>query len=194
MQQSKNTFETPSSHEKMGYRMILDALNYANESKRHPENEPQLEISPEEMNLSPVAEAIIATPVNLQFTPLELTSEKKYFRIREVSELLKVESHVLRYWENEFRQIKPQKTGAGQRVYSAKDVQTLHLIKHLLYNEKFSIKGAKQQLGQRKTALQERINPVAPAVDSIQINVLKELAHDLKGLVRLARTTSTGIA
>jgi DNA-binding transcriptional MerR regulator len=71
---------------------------------------------------------------------------KLYFRIGEVAELIGVEPHVLRYWEREFRTIRPTKSRRGQRVYSRRDVETLARIRALLYDEGFTIAGAKRKL------------------------------------------------
>jgi DNA-binding transcriptional MerR regulator len=71
---------------------------------------------------------------------------KLYYRIGEVSELVGVEPHVLRYWESEFRAIRPQKSRRGQRVYSRKDVDKLLRVKELLYTHRFTIEGARKQL------------------------------------------------
>ena len=76
---------------------------------------------------------------------------KLYYRIGEVAELVGVEPHVLRYWETEFRAIRPQKSRSGQRVYSRKDVEKLIRVRDLLYTQGFTIAGARkklQQLGQ----------------------------------------------
>src|SRR5882724_5295792 len=71
---------------------------------------------------------------------------KLYFRIGEVASAVGVETHVLRYWETEFRSIRPQKSSRGQRVYSRRDVETLMRVKELLYDRKFTIAGARKQL------------------------------------------------
>ena len=71
---------------------------------------------------------------------------KLYFRIGEVAGLVGVEPHVLRYWEREFRSIRPTKSAKGQRVYSRKDVENLLRVKDLLYRDGFTIAGAKKQL------------------------------------------------
>jgi DNA-binding transcriptional MerR regulator len=71
---------------------------------------------------------------------------KLYFRIGEVAELVGVEPHVLRYWEREFRSIRPTKSAKGQRVYSRKDVENLMRVRELLYREGFTIAGAKKKL------------------------------------------------
>lgn len=72
---------------------------------------------------------------------------KLYFRIGEVAELVGVQPHVLRYWEREFRTIRPSKSAKGQRVYSRRDVETLMRVRDLLYHERFTIAGARQKLG-----------------------------------------------
>ncbi|MBW1894041.1 MAG: MerR family transcriptional regulator [Deltaproteobacteria bacterium] len=71
---------------------------------------------------------------------------KRYFRIGEVSSLTSVESYVLRFWETEFKSISPKRTESGQRLYRKKDVELIFTIKHLLYEKKFTIQGAKQYL------------------------------------------------
>src|SRR5579863_8976545 len=71
---------------------------------------------------------------------------KLYFRIGEVAELVGVEPHVLRYWEREFRTIRPTKSAKGQRVYSRRDVENLMRVRELLYQEGFTIAGAKKRL------------------------------------------------
>ncbi len=72
--------------------------------------------------------------------------DKLYFKIGEVSELLGVEPYVLRYRETEFAVLSPKKSGAGHRLYRRKDVELLLRIKHLLYEKKFTIEGARMFL------------------------------------------------
>ncbi len=72
--------------------------------------------------------------------------EKAYFRIGEVSKILNVETHVVRYWETEFSTVKPIRTKTAQRLYRYKDVQELLNIRNLLYFQRFTINGAKKQL------------------------------------------------
>ena len=71
---------------------------------------------------------------------------KLYFRIGEVAGIVGVEPHVLRYWETEFRSIRPQKSAKGQRIYSRRDVETLLKVKDLLYAHRFTIAGARRKL------------------------------------------------
>lgn len=72
--------------------------------------------------------------------------DKLYFKIGEVADLLGVEPYVLRYWETEFSQLAPKKSGTGHRLYRRKDVELLLRIKHLLYEKRFTIEGARQAL------------------------------------------------
>jgi DNA-binding transcriptional MerR regulator len=72
--------------------------------------------------------------------------DKLYFKIGEVGSLLGVEPYVLRFWETEFPKVAPKKTNKGQRMYRRKDVELLLEIKHLLYEKKFTIEGARQHL------------------------------------------------
>src|SRR5215467_7153699 len=72
--------------------------------------------------------------------------DKLYFKIGEVSQLLGVEPYVLRYWESEFPLLSPKKSGTGHRLYRRKDVELLLRIKHLLYEKKFTIEGARLTL------------------------------------------------
>lgn len=78
---------------------------------------------------------------------------KLYFRIGEVADLVGVKPYVLRYWETEFPDIKPVKSKSGQRLYKRRDVELLVMIKNLLYAQRFTITGARQQL---KTATREQ--------------------------------------
>jgi DNA-binding transcriptional MerR regulator len=72
--------------------------------------------------------------------------DKPYFKIGEVAEIAGVEPYVLRYWETEFRSIKPEKTRTNQRMYRKRDVETVLHIKRLLYDEGYRIDGAKRRL------------------------------------------------
>ena len=82
--------------------------------------------------------------------------DKLYFKIGEVSDLLGVEPYVLRYWETEFSVLSPKKSGTGHRLYRRKDVELLLRIKHLLYEKRFTIEGARKYLESRG-----KLQPVA---------------------------------
>lgn len=94
--------------------------------------------------------------------------DKRYFRIGEVCDLTGLKPHVLRYWETEFRQVKPTKTRSNQRLYRKKDVETILLIKHLLYDEKFTIAGARTRLDERRK--KEETAPPGPRQLSIDFD------------------------
>ncbi|MCS7026210.1 MAG: MerR family transcriptional regulator [Bryobacteraceae bacterium] len=74
---------------------------------------------------------------------------KLYFRIGDVSKLVGVKPFVLRFWESEFPQLAPKKSGTGHRLYRRKDVETILEIKRLLYDERFTIEGARNHLNMK---------------------------------------------
>jgi DNA-binding transcriptional MerR regulator len=76
--------------------------------------------------------------------------DKTYFRIGEVSKILGVEPYVVRYWESEFKTVKPVRTRSDQRLYRRKDLEELTVIRNLLYQERFTIAGAKKKLSEQK--------------------------------------------
>ncbi len=75
---------------------------------------------------------------------------KLYFRIGDVSRLTGIKAYVLRYWETEFPSLSPKKSGTNQRLYRRKDVETVLEIKHLLYEKRYTIEGARSFLQGRK--------------------------------------------
>jgi len=77
--------------------------------------------------------------------------DKLFFKIGEVAELTGTKPHVLRYWESEFKMLRPAKGDSGQRVYRRKDVELIFVIKRLLYEENFTIAGAKKQLQRQRS-------------------------------------------
>jgi len=95
-------------------------------------------------------------------SPRELV--KLYYRIGEVAQIVGVQPHVLRYWETEFRTIRPQKSHKGQRVYSRRDVEKLLRVKDLLKNQGFTIAGARKKLRDPEAAVAADAAP-APVVE-----------------------------
>jgi DNA-binding transcriptional MerR regulator len=106
--------------------------------------------------------------------------EKLFFRIGEVCDLIKVQPHVLRYWESEFPMLAPQKNRAGQRVYRRKDVEMVFRIRDLLYEEKFTIAGAKKKLldESRAGSVRARIAEELPLEKSESPSELVETSSD----------------
>ncbi|MBI2178455.1 MAG: MerR family transcriptional regulator [Candidatus Tectomicrobia bacterium] len=88
--------------------------------------------------------------------------DKLFFKIGEVAELTGTKPHVLRYWESEFKMLRPAKGESGQRIYRRKDVELIFAIKRLLYEENFTIAGAKKQL-QRLRGVRGETARVKPA-------------------------------
>lgn len=205
MKDSSNP-ELPQASEKLSYKFILDALKEKHMKQfAQPEG---LEVEATPPLPEPLADAHHAAPLeveicgtqadnepslppeeSVQIQDLELPVDKKYFRIGEVAELVGVEPYVLRYWESEFKLVKPVKSGSGHRVYGRKDVEALHMIRHLLHVEKFSIKGAKKKLLDRKRSPAQAMEKA-----DLQKNQqwLKGLAHELKDLLHLAKTGNPG--
>lgn len=122
---------------------------------------------------------------------------KLYFRIGEASSVVGVEPHVLRYWETEFRAIRPKKSARGQRVYSRRDVETLLRIKELLYDHGFTIAGARRRLREKGV---EPPEPGDPSVEEARrmrealIEMRGELAALLDELADVGPVTAAGEA
>ena len=113
--------------------------------------------------------------------------KKLYYSISEVSEITGLKQYVLRYWETEFSQLKPGKNRAGNRIYRSHDVDTIMEIKSLLYNRKFTIKGAIQHLknpSEKSSQLIEK-KKILKLNNSIDIRTLKDLKQGLDDLIKL---------
>ena len=112
--------------------------------------------------------------------------DKLYFKIGEVADLLGVEPYVLRYWETEFTQLTPKKSGTGHRLYRRKDVELLLKIKHLLYEKRFTIEGARQAL--QGGAKQGKLRPVKRAQQELFSNDrLPEIRRELTEILQLLK-------
>ncbi len=109
--------------------------------------------------------------------------DKIYFRIGEVAHLVGVEPHVLRYWEHEFRSIRPTKSQRGQRVYSRRDVDHLRRIRGLLYEEGFTIAGAKKALRARGLEPREENDP-AIVMSARARDALVEIRNECEAFLR----------
>jgi DNA-binding transcriptional MerR regulator len=115
--------------------------------------------------------------------------DKLYFRIGEVSALLGVETYVLRYWETEFPTLAPKKSGTGHRLYRRKDVELLLRIKHLLYEKRFTIEGARQALqGETPKARSRESRPVPKQQASLfGVDPLPEIRKQLTEILAMLK-------
>jgi DNA-binding transcriptional MerR regulator len=115
----------------------------------------------------------------------EIIPNKQYFKIGEVSTLSQLEPYVLRYWETEFKVIRPVRFGSNQRMYRRKDVETILEIKKLLYQEGFTIAGARKKLlqGHKEEKEKEKVKEkeIAAKPGDLEL-VLKEIKEDLTEL------------
>ena len=102
--------------------------------------------------------------------------DKDEFKIGEVCEIAGVKPFVLRYWETEFSELAPAKGAGGQRTYTRADVQLILRIKQLLYEERFTVAGAKKRLSEEVTGQA----PKAPRVDTKPSNQVESLRRALK--------------
>ena len=113
--------------------------------------------------------------------------KKLYYSISEVSEVTGLKQYVLRYWETEFSQLKPEKNRAGNRIYRSHDIDTIMKIKSLLYDRKFTIKGAQQHLkipSKKQNQIVDKMK-IVKLSNSIDIQTLKDLKYGLDDLIRL---------
>jgi len=111
------------------------------------------------------------------------SSQKLYYSIGEVSELVKVKPHVLRYWESQFPVLKPKKNRAGNRTYRVRDIRLLLTIKSLLYERGFTISGARKKLREYNndpSVASEQLN--IPFADPEKRRILIALKKDLLDL------------
>ena len=108
--------------------------------------------------------------------------DRLYFRIGEVSRLCRLPSYVLRFWETEFPQLKPSKSSTGQRMYRRPDVENVLRIKRLLYEEGFTIAGARQYL---RTETKKKQSPLPFAPPPADMARIKEVRQGLKEILGL---------
>jgi DNA-binding transcriptional MerR regulator len=126
---------------------------------------------------------------NLATTDLPAIPAKRYFTIGEVSELCGVKPHVLRYWEQEFTQLKPLKRRGNRRYYQHHEVLLIRRIRELLYEHGFTINGARNRLEEPLPASVVRARPARPEDMTVPqplspSNIRKELKSILKMLER----------
>lgn len=110
--------------------------------------------------------------------------KKLYYSIGEVSKITDLKQYVLRYWETEFKQLNPNKNKAGNRTYRQKDIDLILDIKNLLYNEKFTIEGARKMLSQPQNNAKEIVEEEKKVVvNGIDKKTLTKIRSDLKSIL-----------
>lgn len=113
--------------------------------------------------------------------------DRMYFRIGDVAEIAGVQPYVLRFWEKEFEFLTPIKNAAGQRLYRRGDVESVLLIKRLLYMERYSIEGAKKRIKElRKKGSLGQAKKERAVLDDKRVACIRSLKDELKALIALA--------
>jgi len=114
----------------------------------------------------------------------ELPEDERLYKIGEVCRMADVQPYVLRYWETEFKSIRPQKTKSQQRLYRKRDVELLLKIRHLLYEQRFTIEGARGRL--RELGHDEGPAPMPPPTQSeASVDTLRKIKQGLADLIRI---------
>ncbi|RPI69605.1 MAG: MerR family transcriptional regulator [Ignavibacteriae bacterium] len=124
--------------------------------------------------------------------------ERLYYSITDVSKMIGEEQHVLRYWEREFPQLRPRKNRAENRVYGAKDLEVLAVIKRLLREERYTVAGAKEYLRQHgvhedgivasgETTSHDVVVASGIGVDPLKAQRAQELANELREIAKTIR-------
>lgn len=116
----------------------------------------------------------------------ETIPDKLYFKIGEVSSITGVEPYILRYWESEFKLVKPYRTKSNQRLYRRKDVESVIKIKKMLYEEKLTIAGAKKKIKMNDTT--EKQLPLGFSQEKYK-QTLKEVVTEIKDLYKSIGTS-----
>ena len=114
--------------------------------------------------------------------------EKNYYSINEVSKITQVKPYILRYWEGEFKLLRPARRVSGQRKYTRKDIELIMKIKKLLQEKRYTIAGAKQYLLQEKREKNKQLS--FPLADSVLVtDFLKEIKKELEEIQKIITST-----
>ena len=117
-------------------------------------------------------------------------AQKEYYSISEVCELTGLKPHVLRYWETQFPVLNPSKNRSGNRVYQRKEIKVILFVKTLLYEEKYTVEGAKQKLEQLRKGGELQIE-TKKALDRQMIALLRSEMHHLTELLTPTKPIAT---
>ncbi|MEO0137510.1 MAG: MerR family transcriptional regulator [candidate division WOR-3 bacterium] len=101
--------------------------------------------------------------------------EKEFYSIKEVADMLQIPAYVLRYWEKEFPMLRPKRNRLGRRFYTPKDIEIVRMIKVILYEQGFTIAGARKKLASITQAPEQLTLPLSDA-----IKIIKEVKEELK--------------
>jgi DNA-binding transcriptional MerR regulator len=117
-----------------------------------------------------------------------LIPDKLYFRIGEVATLCRLPAYVLRFWESEFPQLKPVKSSTGQRMYRKRDVESVLRIKQLLYEQGFTISGARQQLRAETKVDKSQAAIPFPAQAAPELQHIRQGLREILDLLSVRKT------
>jgi DNA-binding transcriptional MerR regulator len=120
----------------------------------------------------------------------ERIARREYFSIGEVCEMAGLKPHVLRYWETQFKELSPSKNRAGNRVYRAREIKLIELVKQLLYEEKYTIDGARRRLEK----LREEGNIEEVASQALDRQALRRVRKGIDELLDILDTSGPGRA
>src|SRR5437588_12735275 len=126
-------------------------------------------------------------PVRKMASVEVMIPDKLFFRIGEVSRLCGLPSYVLRFWETEFPQLKPTKSSTGQRMYRRLDVENVLRVKKLLYEEGFTIAGARQHMRAELKKKQAPLPFTAPETNVVHLKQVRQGLKEILGLLSAKR-------
>ncbi len=113
--------------------------------------------------------------------PRQPVNEKLYYSISEVARITSLQAYVLRFWEKEFPMLRPRKNKGGNRLYQKRDIELINQIKHLLYDENYTIAGARKRLRQVAEAPEKKKLVIKARKETI----LGEIRKDLEDLLKI---------
>jgi len=117
--------------------------------------------------------------------------KRRYYSISEVSDMMDLKPHILRYWETEFPLLRPRKNRAGNRAYTERDIKIVRVIRTLLYDEKYTIEGARQRLKENRDHVDEQLQLPLEQVEEHEsstsrmpdIEDLKKIRNEIAGII-----------
>jgi DNA-binding transcriptional MerR regulator len=141
------------------------------------------------MPVTPRTAAVARNGIYNRLSMARAAAEAKLYKIGEVCKMADVQPYVLRYWETEFPQLAPNKSGGGQRLYTKREIETILRIKELLYRDGFTIAGAKKKLetdALEPEPVEAPVPAVAPAAVGAEVD-LTGVKRELRAILDLLR-------